>query len=88
MSDKTKENGSVIVENEKDKIEVSWRKVFAWVALLLSTMVPIASIGSAIVSYSLETETIDKESVIISLIAFGVSSFMLISEFITSILNI
>ena len=85
MSGKIKENGSTTNQNIKEKIEISWRKIFAWVALLLSTVVPEAAIGAAIVSCSLDTEKEDKESIIISLIAFGVSCFMVITEFISKI---
>ena len=46
MNDKIKENGSTIEE------KISWRKILSWVALMLSTMVPVASIGAAMVGLS------------------------------------
>ena len=85
MQDKNKEND--LIENGK-AVEISWRKVFSWVALCLSTIVPIASIGAAITSLSLEIEDDKDESKIICFIAIGVSTFMLLNEFILKIITI
>ena len=80
MNDKIKENGSTIEE------KISWRKILSWVALMLSTMVPVASIGAAMISLSLEIDDEKDESPIICYIALGVSSFILITGFISDIL--
>ena len=75
-----KENGST---NEE---KISWRKILCWVALMLSTMVPVASIGAAIASLSLEDDDKKDESRVICYIAIGVSSFILITGFISDML--
>ena len=75
-----KENGST---NEE---KISWRKILCWVALMLSTMVPVASIGAAIASLSLEDDDKKDESRVICYISIGVSSFILITGFISDML--
>lgn len=84
MYEQNKENGLV----EDKKINISWRKVFSWLALGFSTSVPIASIGAAITSLSLETENDKDESKIICFISLAVSAFLLLSDFILKILTI
>ena len=84
MHEQNKENG--LVENKKTNI--SWRKVFSWLALCFSTSVPIASIGAAITSLSLEPENDKDESKIVCFISLGVSAFLLLSDFILKILTI
>ena len=80
MNDEIKENGST---NEG---KISWCKILCWVALMLSTMIPVASIGAAITSLSLEVEGQKDEVSIINYIAIGVSSFILITGFISDML--
>ena len=80
MNDEIKENGST------SEGKISWRKILCWVALMLSTMVPIASIGAAITSLSLETDDKKDEAPIVCYIALGVSCFILIMGFISDII--
>ena len=80
MNDEIKESGPT---NEE---KISWRKILCWVALMLSTLVPIASIGAAIASLSLETDEKKDEAPIICYIALGVSCFILLTGFISDIL--
>lgn len=80
MNDEIKENGST------SEGKISWRKILCWVALMLSTMIPVASIGAAITSLSLEIEGQKDEAPIVCYIAIGVSSFILITGFISDML--
>ena len=80
MNNEIKENGSTSEE------KISWRKILCWVALMLSTMIPVASIGAAITSLSLENDEKKDEAPIVCYIAIGVSSFILITGFISDIL--
>ena len=80
MNDEIKENGTTNEEN------ISWRKVLSWVALMFSTTVPVASIGAAIASLSLEIDTQKDEAPILCYIAIGVASFVLITGFIFDLL--
>ena len=85
MYEQNKENGS---QEPSKMIEISWYKVSGWVALMLSTMVPIASIGAAITCLSLKTETDSDEGKILSIISLAISAFMLFNEFVTTIVTI
>ena len=83
MQEENKENSST---EQKKQLEVSWCKICSWVALILSTMMPIASIGAAIVSFSFETETDGNEPKIVCFIAIAVSLFLLFNDFVLNLI--
>ena len=83
MQEFNKEKGSPEQENAKI---ISWEKVFSWTSLLLSTMVPVASIGAAIVSISLDINSDISETKVLNYISIGIATFMLLNEFLLKIL--
>lgn len=85
MNQENKENG--LVESEKKEYVFSWRRLCIWIALVLSTALPIPAIGLGMICISSATEEEKKEVSIVSYIAIAVAVFLLVNQYVLEIFS-
>ena len=98
MNEQFEENGLVEEEIEYTEEEVeyieedetidnsyhfSWRKMFAWVSILMALSSPLIAIGVSLICMNTASPKEKKEVSILCYIACGISAFLLIFDFIT-----
>lgn len=86
MNEEIKENGSTKEEIENKDYVFSWRKLCAWLSLVLSVALPLAAIGLSLITLSNATEEEKDEVSVLCYISMGVGAFFVINDFVLQLL--